>query len=99
MQRGNGSGFDRGSGKGKAKKREARRQRDMDAASGEVTPENEIEEDDPQEADADMFDTGFDPDLREAELRETSFSAAHVARLEAEVQRLSPVEHSSLRDA
>jgi hypothetical protein len=46
MQRGRGGGFDRGSGKGKAKKREARRQRDTDAASGEATPENEIEEDD-----------------------------------------------------
>ena len=38
-------------GKAKAKKRESRRQRDMGAASGEVTPENEIEEDDPQEDD------------------------------------------------
>ena len=75
-------------GKGKAKKREARRQRDTDAASGEATPENEIEEDDLQEADADAFDTGFDAELREAELREASFSAAHVARLEAEIERL-----------
>ena len=79
----------RGSGKSKGQKREARRQRDTDAASGEATPENEIEEHDPQEADADTFDPGFDPELREAELREASFSAAHVARLEAEVQRLS----------
>jgi len=79
----------RGSGKGKGNKREARRQRDMEAASGEATPENEIAEDDHEEADADTFDPGFHPELREAELREASFSAAHVARLEAEVQRLS----------
>ena len=55
MQEGHGSGFGRGSGKSKGKKRESRRQRDMGAASGEVTPENEIEEDDPQEADADTI--------------------------------------------
>ena len=91
----------RGSGKGKGKKREARRQRDTDAASGEVTPDNEIEEDDPQEADADTFDPVFDPELWEAELREATFSAAHVARLEAEVQRLSArlnTAHFEMRD-
>ena len=77
-----------GSGKGKGKKREPRRQRDTHAASGEVTPDNDIEEDDPQEADADTFDPVFDPELREAALREAPSSAAHIARLEAEVQRL-----------
>ena len=92
MQRAYGSGFGRGSGNSKGKKRDTRRQRGMGAAagtpSGEVTPENEVE-DDPQEADADMFDTvGFDPELREAALGEASFSAAHVARLEAEIERL-----------
>ena len=92
MQQGHGSGFGRGSGNSKGKKRDTRRQRGMGAAagtpSGEVTPENEVE-DDPQEADADMFDTvGFDPELQEAALGEASFSAAHVARLEAEIERL-----------
>ena len=78
-----------GSGKGKGKKREPRRQRDPHAASGEVTPDNDIEEDDPHEADADTFDPVFYPELREAALREAPSSAAHIARLEAEVQRLT----------
>ena len=100
MQRGRGSGFGRDSGNSKGQKRDTRRQRDMGAAagavgtpSGEVTPENEVEENDSPEADDGMFDTvGSDPELREAalgEAGEASFSAAHVTRLQAEIERLS----------
>jgi|SaaInl85LU_5_DNA_1037374.scaffolds.fasta_scaffold12453_2 hypothetical protein len=86
MQQAPGSGKGKGKGKGT---REPRRQRDTHAASGEVTPDNEIEEDDQQEADADTFDPVFYPELREAELREAPSAAAHIARLEAEVRRLT----------
>ena len=81
----------RGSGN-KGRKRDIRRQRGMGAAagtpSGEVTLENEVE-DDSQEADDGMFDTvGSDPELREAAFGETSSSTSHVARLEAQIERL-----------
>ena len=103
MQRGRGSGFGRDSGNRKGKRRDLRRPRGLGAAagaagtpSGEVTPEHEVEEDDSHEADDGTFDAlGSDPELREAALGEAPFSAEHVARLQAEIERLSARLHTA----